>query len=155
MQEIHINWYGPYSLLEVYELENTQTDFGIYQIYGSHTIYGSNVLLYVGKAVLQTFGVRIRQESWEGNKDSGNIEVYVGRLGKSSQCSIEEWQSQITKAENLILYACAPARNSSNIVSLRQGHEHIHIFNWGQYRDLLPEISGKRYSSFYSYEDFL
>lgn len=52
---IHIEWDGPFKLDQLSELNNTDIDFGIYQIYGSHPIYGADVLLYIGKADRQTF----------------------------------------------------------------------------------------------------
>ncbi|MEX3624881.1 hypothetical protein [Viridibacillus arvi] len=152
--DININWYGPYTLNEVYEYKDNYCDFGVYQIYGSHPIYGSGILLYVGKAVQQTFGVRIGQHEWEDNKDSGNIQVYIGRLRKDEITSIKEWQNRITMAESIILYAGSPARNSASIKTLPIGYEYIHVLNWGQYRDLLPEISGKRFSTCTWGEDF-
>ena len=50
--KIHIDWVGSHTLEEVKQLTNTD-DYGVYQIYGSHPIYGSNVLLYIGKAERQ------------------------------------------------------------------------------------------------------
>lgn len=152
--EVHINWYGPYSLNEVHNLNDTSKDYGIYQVYGSHPIYGSNVLLYVGKAVQQTFNTRIAQHNWEWNKDGGNIQVYIGRLRKGTIKSVDEWDEQIGIAESIILYACSPARNSQSIKNIRNGFKNIHVFNWGQYRDLLPEISGSRWSPSLDEEDF-
>jgi hypothetical protein len=56
---IQIHWEGPYKLTELSTLMNTTTDYGIYQIYGKHPVYGSDVLLYIGKADYQTLGKRI------------------------------------------------------------------------------------------------
>jgi len=56
---IHIQWEGPYSYQEIKDLKNENNDYGIYQIYGGHPIYGSGALLYIGKAQLQTFGIRL------------------------------------------------------------------------------------------------
>ncbi|TQP76852.1 hypothetical protein FLL89_19800, partial [Vibrio cholerae] len=60
--QIHIQWDGPFSLEQI-KLMNTRTDYGLYQVYGTHTVYGSNVLLYIGQATYQTFGTRILQHS--------------------------------------------------------------------------------------------
>ena len=57
---IHIDWDGPYRIEEINELNDEKKDYGIYQIYGTHPVYGSNVLLYIGKADQQTFGARIK-----------------------------------------------------------------------------------------------
>jgi hypothetical protein len=40
---IHIEWEGPYSLNQLDTLKD------LYQIYGHHSVYGSNVLLYIGQ----------------------------------------------------------------------------------------------------------
>lgn len=62
-EEIHMVWEGPYSYEEITNtLRDEYCDFGVYQIYGAHPIYGSDVLLYIGKADQQTFGVRLSQE---------------------------------------------------------------------------------------------
>ncbi|MFD1358629.1 hypothetical protein ACFQ4X_11995 [Fictibacillus halophilus] len=152
--DIHINWYGPYTLDQVIGLNNDSQDFGVYQIYGSHPVYGSHILLYVGKAIKQTFGVRIPQHNWHFNKDGGNVQIYIGRLHQGEIKSFTEWEALITLAENMILYACSPARNSQSIKQLPEGYDHIHILNWGQYRDLLPEMSGKRWSDTILGDDF-
>lgn len=57
---INIQWHGGYSLNELTELNNVSKDYGVYQLYGSHPVCGSNVLLYIGKAVHQTFANRVR-----------------------------------------------------------------------------------------------
>jgi len=58
---IHINWDGPYTLEDLPDLRDENIDYGVYQIYGGHPVYGSSVLLYIGKAESQTFGTRIAE----------------------------------------------------------------------------------------------
>ena len=70
MTVIHVQWDGPFSLEQVSELNNEDHDYGVYQVYGSHPIYGSDVLLYIGKASQQTFATRLRQEPWLYNQDA-------------------------------------------------------------------------------------
>ncbi|WP_078183723.1 hypothetical protein [Bacillus wiedmannii] len=45
---IQILWDGPYNITDLVKLKNEETDYGIYQIYGNHPIYGNDVLLYIG-----------------------------------------------------------------------------------------------------------
>jgi hypothetical protein len=45
---IHIEWEGPYSLNQLDTLKDLRKDHVLYQIYGHHPVYGSNVLLYTG-----------------------------------------------------------------------------------------------------------
>ena len=49
MNVIEIEWEGPISVNDTIKLIN-DNDYGIYQIYGTHPVFGSNTLLYIGKA---------------------------------------------------------------------------------------------------------
>ncbi|MDR1850429.1 MAG: hypothetical protein LBQ75_10355 [Zoogloeaceae bacterium] len=164
MAIIHVVWEGfPYE--KALEL-NDSNDYGVYQIYGAHPVYGSNVLLYIGKAGEQTFGKRLGQHEWTVyNADAGNVTVYVGRLGGyDGTPQNEEWSRQIALVERLLIYAHQPACNASGLNVLKPKQEDddavndAHILNWGQRRDLLPEVSGarwhNRFDSDEGYEDF-
>jgi hypothetical protein len=63
---IHIEWEGPYSLNQLDTLKDLRKDRGLYQIYGHHPVYGSNVLLYIGQTVGRTFGERIEEHNFGG-----------------------------------------------------------------------------------------
>ena len=79
--QINIEWDGGYSVDEIKDFHG-ENHYGLYQIYGAHPIYGSNVLLYIGKASYQDFGTRILQhEKWTYNQDAKNISIYCGYLG--------------------------------------------------------------------------
>jgi len=162
MDEIRIEWKGPYKLADIgydgekYKTKNAKTklnnlekDYGIYQVYGFHPIYGDNVLLYIGQAKDQTFAKRLSQEEWELNTDFKNIQIYVGRLFAHEQPDLAKWNNLIDIAEKMLIYAHAPAMNSSNIVSISKDKqflkefENIRIFNYDQCRSLFPEISGE------------
>ncbi len=150
---IHIQWDGPYNLDRVKSLRDDFTDYGVYSVYGTHPVYGSNVLLYIGMANQQTFGVRLAQETgWQFNQDAARLEVHVGRLyGYEGTPSNEQWAEQIRLAEKLLILAHWPAANSSGLnVQLKQDVYDLHIFNWGNHRNLLPEVSGARYSDRYA-----
>jgi hypothetical protein len=62
-KHIHIYWEGLFTLDQLTEIQDNTRDYGVYQIYGGHPVYGSNVLLYIGKADRQTFGTRVSQEN--------------------------------------------------------------------------------------------
>lgn len=152
MNNIYIEWDGPYSLESVRKLKN-EIDYGVYQIYGTHPVYGSNVLLYIGKACNQTFGKRIMQEdTWFYNSDEKQVQIYVGRLFNKKQPSNDEWKTLITQAEQLLIFSHWPAGNSSNINSLTKKKEllkqfkEIRIFNYDTHRNLMPEVSGQMYT---------
>lgn len=145
---IQIEWEGPYHLTNLASLTNENFDYGLYQIYGKHPIYGSDVLLYIGKADYQTLGKRISQEGWFDTNDSNNVKIYVGRLYGPFIPTEEQWSKEIDLAERLLIYSHKPAYNSRSISSLPDSElQDIHILNWGQHRDVLPEISGLRWTN--------
>ncbi|MFK5921473.1 MAG: hypothetical protein QM496_04795 [Verrucomicrobiota bacterium] len=147
MRLIHISWDGPHTLSDLKTLRNEDKDYGLYAIYGSHPMYGPDVLLYLGKASEQTLGVRIGQESWLDHEDHSNIKIYVGRLCGPRKCSDDEWSGLILDAERLMIYAHTPAYNSQNVASIPYKNlRDIHVLNWGSYRRLIPEVSGARWS---------
>ena len=145
---IQIHWDGPFKLADLPSLTNTETDYGIYQIYGKHIAYGSDVLLYIGKADRQTIGIRIAQEGWPNTNDSNNTKIYVGRLHGSRTPTEIEWSDEIDLAERLLIYVHKPAYNARSLSTLPDAQlQNIHILNWGHHRDLLPELSGTRWTS--------
>ncbi|WP_172370441.1 hypothetical protein [Sporosarcina jiandibaonis] len=145
---IQIDWEGSYNLKDLPNLTNVVTDYGIYQIYGKHPVYGSDVLLYIGKSDFQTLGKRISQEGWLDTNASNNTKVYVGRLHGLQKPTNEMWSKDIDLAERLLIYVHKPAYNSRSISSLPDSElQNIHILNWGHHRDILPELSGLRWTS--------
>lgn len=157
---IRIEWDGGYSLED---LENgkldTNKDYGLYQVYGYHPVYGNNVLLYIGKADRQTFKTRLSQEIWWwNNEDSKNLNIYVGRIFDEKQPSDEEWSQMIDYAERMLIFAHSPAMNSSNIFTISRDKnilkefENIRIFNYDNHKSLLPEISGEMWVKGYDFE---
>lgn len=154
--EIHIDWEGPYIYEKALQFCDDNSDYGVYQIYGAHPVYGPDVLLYIGKADRQTFGKRLSQEWWQTtNSNSLRLKVYLGRLGGYGGIpSNEEWSRQITAAERMLIVAHWPAGNSSGLnVSFGEDYHDLHVLNWGDYRSLLPEVSGSRYSDRFASEE--
>ena len=145
---IHINWAGPYTLQTVANLTEA-TDFGVYQIYGPHPVYGNVQLLYIGLASEQKFGVRIPQHPWcQGTRDPSKVEVYVGRLCGVSTPNYAVWTEQIRQAERLLIYAHYPPFNTQKeIGALEPTLRTVHVLNWFSHRDLFPEVSGARWSN--------
>ena len=163
---IRIEWEGPYSMKDIgydwhedeyknlsklKKLNDESKDYGVYQVYGHHPVYGNNVLLYIGKAEQQTFAKRLRQEAWEYNQDSQNIQFYVGRIfgDKKEKINTAEWDKMIDTAERMLIYAHRPAFNSSNIATISRDKQilksyvGVRIFNYDSCRSLMPEISGE------------
>lgn len=151
---IQLHWEGPFRHDELPSLTNTEIDYGIYQIYGRHPVYGSDILLYIGKADFQTLGQRILQEGWYDTNDSNNLKIYIGRLHGPINPDIETWSKEIDLAERLLIYVHKPAYNSKGLVSISKELENVHILNWADYRSLLPEISGLRWTSKLDYLEY-
>ena len=146
---VHLQWEGPFTWEGKNKLVN-KSDYGIYQIYGCHPIYGSEVLLYIGKACKQTFADRLNQEwQWPHHQDAERISIYVGRCsGWEGTPNNEEWEKQIELSEKILILAALPAYNGRKWINPNDPQlRGLHILNWGSYRSLLPEASGHRYSS--------
>ena len=144
MPIIHLQWDGPFTLEQTLKMNNDY-DYGVYQVYGSHPIYGSDVILYIGRARDQTFSSRIGQEEWRYNQDAQNVRYYVGRLAGEQTPEDDELGHQIDMVEALLIHSHWPAGNAQYIKSLGANATdltHIHILNWGHRRDLLSEVSG-------------
>jgi len=140
-----IQWEGPFNYDELASINNNETDYGIYQIYGDHFVYGDNVLLYIGQASQQTFGTRIMQHSYWLEDD---YTFYVGRLSGLNTPPDAIWHDEISSAESLLINIHTPAFNSTNINGVNNVNlENIHILNLGNYKKLLPELSGIRWIS--------
>lgn len=148
LQMIQIHWEGPYNLDDLPNLMNTESDYGVYQIYGNHPLYGKDVLLYIGQADQQTFGKRISQENWTVMNDAINIKIYVGRLFSDKIHSSEKWSKEINLAESLLIYVHTPAHNARSIYRIQDTElQNVYILNVGNYRDIFPEVSGLRWTS--------
>ena len=148
---IHIAWHGPVRISSPHEAEDSEglKHRGVYQIYGGNPTYGGSSLLYIGLAVDQPIGKRIKQEwYWGDNRDSGNIEVYTGPLIGDKMPTREAWRTQVAQVERLLIYAHRPPYNSRmELGELEPELQQVHVLNWGQHRDLMPEVSGLRWTS--------
>jgi len=69
--------------------------------------------------------------------------------GSTSPTTHDEWNEEIDLAEKLLIYAHCPAANSSSLNKIPFECANIHILNWGQHRDLMPEVSRARWSHMY------
>lgn len=148
--EIHLKWEGPLTFDQIRKLTG-KTDRGIYQIYSHHHVYGSDVLLYIGKAE-NTFAARITRNRWELNPDFDRLQIYVGRIEDPAKRNDDELKKQIDLAERLLIRSHHPAWNAQTQMELSVGGE-AHLFNWGKFRSLFPEVSTARWGQrFWSQE---
>ena len=114
---INIKWEGPYSFEEIKNLRELW-DYGIYQIYGAHLIYGSDVLLYIGKAEENSFADRIIAHISYYQihcPDFSKINIYVGRIAGTNTPNDKEWCNEISLAEKLLIYSHKPPYNAKEI----------------------------------------
>ncbi len=155
---IHIKWEGPKNLEEAQKKEKLNENYGVYQIYGFHPVYGSNVLLYIGKADEQNFDLRFKQHgnSWmESPMEAGEYKIYLGKLAGEFTPGDDDWSKEIEIAEELLIVAHPPAYNSKNIQKINEKRVNNYmVFNWGKRGSLLAEVSGMRMTDpFWEKED--
>jgi len=151
---IHVQWIGPIALDNIGDYDDNSIDFGIYQVYGNHPVYGVETLLYIGKADEQTFCARLGQESWPDRASwEGKVVVHIGRLIGARTPTDEEWSKEIDLAESLLIVSNSPAYNKVGVAALTKAKDpqlrDVHVFNWGDRGHILPESSGARWSSEY------
>jgi hypothetical protein len=146
---INILWGGPHCLDVIRRFDNRDSDYGLYQIYAHHPVYGFG-LVYIGRAREQTFATRVSQHDWGSGSenDPRQVEAYVGRLiGETPD--LDTWRGQIDAAEKLLIHSHAPAYNTQHIYNspLVSECEHIRVLNWGACRSLAREVSGLMWTS--------
>jgi hypothetical protein len=142
-------WDGPYGC----DKENAcEEDPGnvLYQLYGSHHLYGRDVLLYIGRTERTPFKRILEHE--EGIQDEyDKMTVRYGSIREFDGC--KNWENNkkpyraaedkvIDKVEALLIYANQPAYNSRNKAGAKIA-KGIRIFNSGKLGHLLPEVSYK------------
>ncbi len=126
MHIINIKWEGPLTLSTVVKEKNdwgkrpeyAGNDYGLYQIYGRHILGGENMLLYLGKAVDQTFAARFKQHKKDWI-DSTRVKIYLGRtMATKAYSNIDRWKTwkrDVGIAEEIMIYKYTPNYNSSCI----------------------------------------
>ena len=159
---INLHWRGPHSYNDVRAM-NGASDYGLYQIYNIHPVYGNDTLVYIGQTNVGTFRDRFGQSDrtymnddyapWEDN--GGRIRIHTGRIhmqDNEDPPDDDTWGNWITLAENLLIHAHLPAWNSTFIARPPNrdvegiNYRDVHVLNWGQYGLLLPEVSGARHA---------
>ena len=115
LQLVHLVWDGPISFDEARKLLADE-DYGLYALYGTHTIFGADALLYVGRANAQRFGQRLpaHYPDWIRHSAS-DITVYVGRIGGWEFLDDAKWGKMINQTEHLVVHYTSPPYNSGLI----------------------------------------
>ena len=154
IKEINIWWEGPFTHNEIVDnkIDNTKydnkaTSIGIYQIYGTHPLYGCDVLLYIGRTKQKNGFSKRLKDRWviENGNDTENIKIYLGVIFSYDKDVGDEENMQIDIAETLLINIHKPAYNSSNIQSISKKYieDRYLIQNMNNYRSLYPVISSK------------
>jgi hypothetical protein len=146
---IHIVWSDPIPLATVGEFVSDATDFGLYAIYGNHPIHGNNALLYIGRCLGGSFGWEVpRKQPKFDNPKVEAIHVRLGRLAGVTTPSDDAWNREIELAERLLIFAHQPPLNvKRGLGAMESVLQSIHVCNWGLRGDILPEVSGLRWTA--------
>lgn len=141
---IEIEWDGPFSIDALNSL-NGESDFGVYQVYGTHVVFGSDALLYIGKAEEQYFSRRMAQHTgWFGNEPS-QLTLYVGRLGSETGAIGDGvWKEEINRAERVLIHSCSPPYNTQHLNTYGSDVKSLVVLNRGK-RHRLPAIVSTLY----------
>lgn len=149
MRTIYLEWDGPFGPGEVAELDDPRMDYGLYQVYGMHPLYGAEVLLYIGITLNgRTFAAQLSEEQkyWELEEDFFPTNFYVGRLMGVATPAEGVWEEEMELAQHLLAYTYVPVFNSRQLASVPPEYlKEIHLVNWGEKGDLETEVSGRRY----------
>lgn len=140
MKLARLDWTGPFSLEEVLQLTG-KDDYGIYQVSGSHVVFGRDSLLYIGRAVGVTFGARFQQHASWVMQESG-VEIRLARPRKGDYAEDDdwkEWDGLARDCEALNIYWHSPPYNSRGLNAYKGNP--LRIQNCGERGSVLPEVS--------------
>ena len=147
---IDVYWEGPYAWGD--HNKHTKESHVLYALYGTHPLYGRDVLLYIGKTE-RDVGVRLSEHGYWTEYECDRINIRVASIGEIE--SWKDWEegeryerapdSDVEGVEALLIYAHQPAYNTRNKESLEKARN-IRIFNTGHFGSLLPELSHRYYS---------
>ena len=141
-RRVRVIWDEPIRLDDV--LSRTgEDDCGLYQIYAHHVVFGPGSLVYIGKAVEQTFGVRFRAHRDGWLHEENDVTVRLGRLDpedyEQDEPEWEDWTQLVSDVEALLIYWHSPPYNSRHINDYDGAK--LHVRNRGNRGSLLPECS--------------
>jgi len=120
---------------------NGDDDYGIYQVTGTHVIFGQDSLLYIGRAVGVKFGARfLKHSSWL--KDESGIKIYLAKLREGDFKEDDDWKDwdQLARdCEALCIYWHSPPYNSQGLNDYKGPDLRVH--NCGERGRLLPDVT--------------
>ena len=134
MQSVRIEWEGTFSVDDVIASLNNKDDYGLYQIYGKHIIFGENSLLYIGMTD-KPFSERLkthRSDSLWYDEEQGKVFIRIARVPRAV----------LKDAEALEIYWHSPPYNSANIYDYAGNP--LQIVNEGNRGSLVKSLSTER-----------
>ena len=145
---IDLFWKGPHFYEDVKGMTGDH-DWGLYQIYILHPVYGNDTLVYIGET-REAFGHRLTDpaHNWMGDhreNNSGRIRIHTGRIVPNKENQAPASVTWIEHAESLLIFAHGPSWNGQYAKNRPKVPADFHVLNWGQYGLLLPEVSGARW----------
>ncbi|MCP8687734.1 hypothetical protein [Marinobacterium sedimentorum] len=145
-----VYWEGPFNYDDLRETESHE-DLVLYAIYGTHPLYGRNVLLYIG-ITENLVTTRLSQHSWWIDGEPDPCGVYMASIGKFESWAKSQEFERYPKMdpattriiESLLIYSHQPIYNqrNKNSASLAKNYR---AFNTGRRGMLLGEVSGLYY----------
>ncbi len=142
IHKIEIVWEGPLTIKDAKEKKDFKFDYGLYQIYGTHPVYGANSLLYIGKSDRNVFRYRMESHERDWIPDvPSDVTIYLGYFAGESDISPadEDWSRDIDYAERLLIYCCQPSFNVREKYLKPNFENEIIVLNFGK-RHQLPAV---------------
>lgn len=144
-----VYWKGPFKPESLSNLTDQEIEkLCLYSVYGSHPLYGDNVLLYIG-ITERGANTRLKEHDyWMDLELYTDSRIYLASIGefvgwdKSEEIEIFDKPDRviIEQIESLLIYAHQPCHNSRNTKTAASTHG-IRIFNTGRSGRLFPEVS--------------
>ena len=151
MRVVRIEWEGPFTIDQVLELNDKSKDFGLYQIYGRHVIFGLGSLLYIGKTE-DTFSKRVKGNyaDWKPRtpwyQEDREVSVRIGHLhceGYEGFMRLQKDDPDFSKllrhVEDFQIFCHSPPYNGMGISSYNG--QSLIIENIGERGDLCERLS--------------
>ena len=140
-----VHWEGPFRWEE--RRKHFKKEHVLYALYGSHHLYGRDVLLYIGKTE-GDIGRRLGEHDGWVADEYDEMTVRLASIGLFVDWGDWEHGERYSKAnpdviqavEGLLIYSNQPAYNSKSKATIRLA-EGYRIFNTGRLGHLLPEAS--------------
>ncbi len=145
--QIEIEWEGPCSLNKIIEEMDvcgqspawSGKDYGLYQIYGRHILYGGKTLLYVGKTTERTFSKRFKgHQQWLlDDQYEKDIHIYLGRIYNPKRHSEKDkwksWKEDVGDAEKILIYKYSPNYNGRELAIIPElHHQKVQLVHRGE-----------------------